>query len=165
MNHWKNDELDFFHFDHDRDRLNYNILITAGQIKNQFMDLLSPFDLTLTQFQVLQILDLQNGKAISTLHLREQMLDKMSDTPKIVARLLKKGLVIKHTSGSDRRLVDIFLSEAGKNLLEHVLTSMREPRAYSFPLSQKEVHTLNQLLNKIRLTPPKKKRSYRKKIN
>jgi DNA-binding MarR family transcriptional regulator len=157
MKQWRQDELDFFPFRHNRERLNSNILITAGLIKNQLMELLAPFDLTPTQFQALQILDLQNGKAISTLHLRERMLDKMSDTPKIVDRLIKKGLVNKNTSHSDRRLVDIYLTDSGKSLLNQVDIALREAKATSAALTPKEVQTLNFLLNKIRLAPPKTK--------
>lgn len=158
MKKWRQDELDYFQFEHDRDRLNSNILMTAGLVKNQMMEWLAPFDLTLAQYQALQILNLQNGKAISTLHLRERMLDKMSDTPKIVDRLLKKGLVQKNTSKADRRLVDICINSAGVHLLEKIRVNLALGPETSSSLTQKDVEALNSLLCKIRLAPPKKKR-------
>lgn len=158
MKQWRQDDLDYFQFEHERDRLNSNLLMTAGLFKNQMMELLAPFDLTLTQYQALQILNLQKGKAISTLHLREHMLDKMSDTPKIIDRLLKKGLVRKSVSSIDRRLVDIYLSEEGKNLLGNIQDALIKAREISAALTPKEVETLNFLLNKARLAPPKKRR-------
>jgi MarR family transcriptional regulator, 2-MHQ and catechol-resistance regulon repressor len=158
MKQWRQDDLDYFQFDNLRERLNSNILLTSSVVKNQLAVILAPYDLTLTQYQALQILKLQNGLAISTLHLRERMLDKMSDTPKIVDRLLKKGLVFKNTSNADRRLVDIFLSPSGKSLLEEIEHRSNLTWNTSAALTLKEVETLNHLLNKIRLAPAKKSR-------
>lgn len=157
MKQWRQDELEFFSFENDRDRLNSNLLLTSGVIKNQLMSMLTPFDLTLTQYQALQVLNLQQGKAISTLHLRERMLDKMSDTPKIVERLIKKGLVVKEVSSKDRRLVDIYITEAGQKLLSEIQTVSHTTQNTSASLSGKEVATLNHLLNKLRLAQAKKR--------
>lgn len=157
MKQWRQDELDFFPFENERDRLNSNVLLTSGAIKNQLMMLLAPFDLTLTQYQALQVLNLQQGKAISTLHLRERMLDKMSDTPKIVERLIKKGLVVKEISAKDRRLVDIYITEAGQNLLGEIQSANQKSQQTSSSLTGKEVATLNYLLSKLRLGPAKKR--------
>ncbi len=157
MKQWRQDELDFFPFENDRDRLNSNVLLTSGAIKNQLMMLLAPFDLTLTQYQALQVLNLQQGKAISTLHLRERMLDKMSDTPKIVERLIKKGFVVKEISAKDRRLVDIYITEAGQNLLVEIQSAIQKSQQTSSSLTGKEVTTLNYLLSKLRLGPAKKR--------
>jgi len=157
MKQWRQDELDFFPFENERDRLNSNVLLTSGAIKNQLMILLAPFDLTLTQYQALQVLNLQQGKAISTLHLRERMLDKMSDTPKIVERLIKKGFVVKEISAMDRRLVDIYITEAGQNLLGEIQSAIQKSQQTSSSLTGKEVTTLNYLLSKLRLGPAKKR--------
>jgi len=157
MKQWRQDELDFFPFENDRDRLNSNLLLTSGGIKNQLMLMLAPFDLTLTQYQALRVLNLQQGKAISTLHLRERMLDKMSDTPKIVERLIKKGLVVKEISLKDRRLVDIYITEAGQRVLAEIQSSLQTARQTSSSLTGKEVTTLNYLLSKLRLGPVKKR--------
>lgn len=157
MKQWRQDELDFFPFENDRDRLNSNVLLTSGAIKNQLMMLLAPFDLTLTQYQALQVLNLHQGKAISTLHLRERMLDKMSDTPKIVERLIKKGFVVKEISAKDRRLVDIYITEAGQNLLGEIQSAIQKSQQTSSSLTGKEVTTLNYLLSKLRLGPAKKR--------
>jgi len=66
MKQWRQDELDFFPFENDRDRLNSNLLLTSGGIKNQLMLMLAPFDLTLTQYQALQVLNRERPSAPST---------------------------------------------------------------------------------------------------
>lgn len=153
MKHWKTDELNRFHFVHEEDRLRANLLVSASWLKNSMNHLLKTFDITLTQYNALQILKHHKPKPLSTLHLREEMLEKMSDTPKIVDRLLKKGLVNKTTSSHDRRLVDITITEAGLELLKRIDQHHEGMHEITGSLSENEVHQLNQLLSKLRLAP------------
>ena len=76
-------------------------------------------DITGQQYNILRILR-GAGKPISTLQIRERMLDKMSDTSRIVDRLVLKGLVQKTTCKNDKRLVDVNISPKGKKLLEKI---------------------------------------------
>ncbi|MCP2937522.1 hypothetical protein NK983_32990, partial [Salmonella enterica subsp. enterica serovar Typhimurium] len=46
------------------------------------------------------------------------MLDKMSDTSRIVDRLLKKELVKKTICATDKRLVDVTITAKGLGLLD-----------------------------------------------
>jgi len=78
------------------------------------------------------------------------MLDKMSDTSRIVDRLIKKELVKKTTCKADRRLVDIVISDKGRKLLEKLDTCSEEMDAVFKNLSIAEAKKLNQLLDKIR---------------
>ncbi|MEP7258989.1 MAG: MarR family transcriptional regulator, partial [Flavitalea sp.] len=77
-------------------------------------------------------------------------LDKMSDTSRIVDRLLKKQLVEKMTSKSDRRLVDVTITEKGLKLLEKLDGFSDEIDAQFSSLSIEEAETINQLLDKLR---------------
>jgi DNA-binding MarR family transcriptional regulator len=78
------------------------------------------------------------------------MLEKMSDTSRIVDRLITKGLVKKLTCKTDRRLVDIIISEKGKKLLEKLDQRQDEMDAVLGNLSEKEAATLSDLLDKVR---------------
>jgi DNA-binding MarR family transcriptional regulator len=87
---------------------------------------------------------------MSTQQIRERMLDKMSDTSRIVDRLVVKGLVKKATCKSDRRLVDITITEKGKKLLERLDERQDELDNIIGNLSRKEAMVLSDLLDKIR---------------
>ncbi len=78
------------------------------------------------------------------------MLDKMSDTSRIVDRLVKKELVKKGTCKEDKRLVDVNISEAGLAVLASI--DKREHEMYDFMknISSEEAETLSNLLDKIR---------------
>ena len=78
------------------------------------------------------------------------MLDRMSDTSRIVDRLVLKGLVKKSTCKLDRRLVDIVITDKGKKLLEKMDQYSGQMDAIMANLTEQEAKTLNELLDKIR---------------
>jgi DNA-binding MarR family transcriptional regulator len=106
-------------------------------------------NITGQQFNILRILR-GAGKPISTLQIRERMLDNMSDTSRIVDRLVLKSLVKKSLCPGDKRLVDVVITEKGKKLLERMDKYETEMDAIFGKLNESEVKTLNKLLDKIR---------------
>lgn len=82
------------------------------------------------------------------------MLDKMSDTSRIVDRLIIKGLAKKIICQSDKRLVDVSITEKGKKVLEKIDQQEDELESIVHSLSEPEARTLNKLLDKMRM--PKK---------
>ncbi|HRN57884.1 MAG TPA: MarR family transcriptional regulator, partial [Agriterribacter sp.] len=106
--------------------------------------------ITPQQFNILRILRGAYPKPISTMQIRERMLDKMSDTSRIVDRLTGKGLANKKTCLSDKRLVDIAITPKGMAVLERLDQRNEEMDALLCALQEPEVQLLNQLLDKIR---------------
>ena len=106
-------------------------------------------DITSQQFNILRILR-GAGEALSTLQIRQRMLDKMSDTSRIVDRMVKKGLTKKGVCKSDKRLVDVTISDKGIALLEKMDECQEEMDAILKNLSEDEAKMLNVLLDKIR---------------
>jgi DNA-binding MarR family transcriptional regulator len=90
------------------------------------------------------------GEPLSTLQIRQRMLDKMSDTSRIVDRMVLKGLVKKVVRATDKRLVDVSLAEKGLNLLKELDEYQAEMDSILKNLSEQEAQTLNMLLDKIR---------------
>ncbi len=78
------------------------------------------------------------------------MLDKMSDTSRIVDRLIAKGLLKKGTCKTDRRLVDVMITDKGKKILERLDERQDELDKVIGNLSEEEAATLSKLLDKIR---------------
>jgi DNA-binding MarR family transcriptional regulator len=78
------------------------------------------------------------------------MLDKMSDTSRIVERMLKKGLVEKKICSTDKRMVDVILSKEGYTILEKIDMKNTEMDNILQRLSADEAETLNRLLDKMR---------------
>jgi MarR family transcriptional regulator, 2-MHQ and catechol-resistance regulon repressor len=78
------------------------------------------------------------------------MLDKMSDTSRIVDRLLVKGLVKKSTCPKDKRLVDVLITEKGQKLLKKIDSEADHIAEIMGNLSDKEAEQLSNLLDKLR---------------
>jgi len=111
--------------------------------------LFDEWDITPQQFNILRILR-GAGQPLSTLQIRQRMLDRMSDTSRIVDRLVKKGLVKKSICKLDRRLVDVIITDKGKKLLEKIDQYSDQMDAIMKNLTEQEAQTLNELLDKIR---------------
>jgi MarR family 2-MHQ and catechol resistance regulon transcriptional repressor len=127
-----------------------NILYTNNWLVEQTRLMLQGEELTKQQFNVMRILRGSNPEPLSTLQIRERMLDKMSDTSRIVDRLVKKGFAHKQTCKNDKRLVDIFISEDGLEKLK-VLDSKESLIEKSMAnLTEEEANLLSNLLDKAR---------------
>jgi DNA-binding MarR family transcriptional regulator len=126
-----------------------NLIYTFNWVTEQTKNLFEKYGLTAQQFNILRILR-GAGEPLSTFQIRQRMLDKMSDTSRIVDRLIIKGLVKKNISKIDKRLVDVSITEKGKKLLAKLDGHQDEMDAVLSNLSDSEAKTLNKLLDKIR---------------
>jgi len=126
-----------------------NILYTSNWILERLKEFLASEDITHQQYNILRIL-YNSETPLSTLKIREQMLDKMSDTSRIVERLLKKGLVNKQVCANDKRLVDVTISEKGIQLLQRLDAELHVIDAITSNFSTGDLDIINQLLDKIR---------------
>lgn len=126
-----------------------NIIYTYNWINEKMKVFFDKENITAQQFNILRILR-GAGKPISTLQIRERMLDKMSDTSRIVDRLVLKGLAKKSVCKADKRLVDVSISDKGLKLLSKLDTYQDDMDAVMQNLSATEAKTLNILLDKIR---------------
>ena len=126
-----------------------NIIYTYNWMNEKMKKVFDAEGITGQQYNILRILR-GAAKPISTLQIRERMLDKMSDTSRIVDRLVLKGLAKKNVCKNDKRLVDVSISLKGMNLLDKIDKHEKDMDAILGTLSDAEAKTLNKLLDKIR---------------
>ena len=138
-------------FRNDYQKAIVNLIYTYNWVIEKNKQFFERGDITMQQYNILRILR-GAGKPLSTLQIRQRMLDKMSDTSRIVDRLLKKGLVQKVICETDRRLVDVSISEKGIQLLTELDQHNGDLDAILGNLSEEETKMLNDLLDKIRNT-------------
>ncbi|NDB53123.1 MAG: MarR family transcriptional regulator [Chitinophagaceae bacterium] len=127
-----------------------NLLYTSGWLRDRMKVLFDKEDITAQQFNILRILRGSFPTPLSTLQIRDRMLEKMSDTSRLVDRLVVKGLVKKITAETDRRLVDVLITEKGKKLLSRIDAQQTEMDAILNNLTEKEAEQLSELLDKMR---------------
>jgi DNA-binding MarR family transcriptional regulator len=126
-----------------------NLIYTFNWMNERIKTMLDQYDITPQQFNILRILR-GAGMPISTLQIRQRMLDKMSDTSRIVDRLLKKELVQKVVCEDDRRLVDVTISKNGMQLLDRIDAHQDDMDSVFKNLNEEQAITLNKLLDTIR---------------
>ena len=126
-----------------------SLIYTYNWLNEKLKTFFDRFGLTSQQFNILRILR-GSGQPLSTLQIRQRMLDRMSDTSRIVDRLVKKGLAQKVICSTDKRLVDVTLTESGFELLKDLDQYEEEMDSMIKNLSEHEADTLNLLLDKLR---------------
>ena len=133
-------------------KMGINLLYTANWLNERIGRVLTTEDITQQQYNILRILR-GSEVPLSTLQIRERMLDKMSDTSRIVDRLIVKELVQKAACKSDKRLVDITLSQKGLALVQKLDQFNDQIDAILKGVTETEAATLNQILDKLRSLP------------
>lgn len=111
---------------------------------------LKEFGLTHEQYNVLRIL---KGKYPDQMCVRDiacRMIEKNSNVPRIVDRLVLKKLVKRSTSAIDKRETVITLTQSGITILEASTEMVNKLMDGHVSISQEEAKSLNCLLEKIR---------------
>ena len=112
---------------------------------------LHPFGLSLQQFNVLRILRGRNGVAASLESITEDMIHRVSNTSRIVDKLLEKAFVKRAVCLENRRKVNIFITQKGLRLLKKIDKIINQTEeTLTASLSKKEMDQLLQLLNKLK---------------
>lgn len=136
-------------FRNEYQKASINIIYTFNWLNEKMRGLFEEHELTSQQFNILRILR-GAGQPLSTLQIRQRMLDKMSDTSRIVDRLIVKGLVKKSVCKTDKRLVDVVITDKGKKLLSKLDEYQDDMDKVIGNLTDEEAKQLNFLLDKIR---------------
>ncbi|MFO7744650.1 MAG: MarR family transcriptional regulator [Psychroflexus sp.] len=128
-----------------------NLLFTENWITDEITTTLKPFDITTQQFNVLRILKGMKGRPSSLQTIQERMINKMSNTTRLVDKLIKKNFVQREQCESNRRKVDITITKEGIEALEEINKVVDESESkLTESLTQDELKQLNHLLNKLR---------------
>jgi DNA-binding MarR family transcriptional regulator len=145
------EEIKQSHFESDHQRAVLNLLFTYGWLKEQLALWLKPYGLTAQQFNVLRILRGQHPEAVTTWEIRDRMLDKMSDTSRLVDRLAKMQVVDKCTNSGDRRLVDVRINDRGLELLARIDVDQNAPfDRMKGAITDEQAQVLSDLLDRLR---------------
>lgn len=107
-------------FKSEHHKLAVNIIYTHGWLVSRLSAVLKPKGLTIAQFNILRILRGQHPDPATISLLQDRMLDKMSDTSRLVERLRAKGFVERTADALDRRRVAVRITSEGLSLLEEI---------------------------------------------
>ena len=103
-----------------------NIMRTAGVLTQQLTDLLQPFDLSTTQYNVLRILRGAGDAGVTCKDISGRMVTREPDITRLLDRLEKRALITRDRARSDRRFITVRLTGAGLELVNLLDRPVRE---------------------------------------
>lgn len=132
------------------EKLVVNLLYTSGWLYNLNAARLKKYDITPEQYNVLRILRGAFPKPMMLGEISCRMLDKSSNSTRLVEKLRQKDFVKRDICPENRRQVDIMITEKGLGVLTMVdneediwLDNLKN-------LTENEVNDMNRLLDKLR---------------
>lgn len=128
-----------------------NIMYSASWLGGEMKRALEDFDLSWQQFNIMRILKGQKGHPASLKLLTTRMIDKTSNTSRLIDKLLNKKYVERLICPEDRRKVEISLTEDGIKIVQLATKAMdRNMQALFKHMPEKDLDTLNNLLDLMR---------------
>ena len=92
-------------------KLTINLLYSANWASDIITEALKPFGISLQQFNVLRILRGQKKQPANLSTINSRMISKMSNTTRLVDKLITKGYTERSICTSNRRKVEITITE------------------------------------------------------
>lgn len=129
-----------------------NVLYTAWWLKTLMSKELKGFGLTHEQYNVLRILRGKHPESMCVKDIGSRMIEPSSNVPRIIDRLVIKKLVKRANSEIDKRETVITLTQSGIAVLEATTSKVNELMETDVQMTEKDATSLNQLLEKLRLT-------------
>ena len=131
-------------------KLALNLMYTTKWLEYKQLESFKEHDITPQQYNVLRILRGQQGNPIKVSDITERMLDKSSNTSRLVDKLLAKNLAKRTSCESDRRAVDVVITEEGLALLKVLDTFIEDWENRFNIISEEEAEQISALLDKLR---------------
>lgn len=127
-----------------------NVMYTAYWLKSSFTAELKEFDITLEQFNVLRILRGSHPEQLCVKDIGSRIIEKSSNVPRILDRLVLKKLARRTTSKEDKRETLISITEKGLELLAQATAKVDAVRERMLGITEEDAAALSELLEKMR---------------
>ena len=137
-------------FNSEFEKLYVNLIYTSGILESGSIQRFKQFGISPQQYNVLRILRGSGAKPLMLGDIASRMIDKNSNTTRLVEKLRLKGYVRREICSNNRRQVDILITKKGQDLLADMEKDLNSWFNSLQTLTQGEAATINQLLDKLR---------------
>ena len=128
-----------------------SVVRTASTLMDRVEDLLKPYGISGTQYNVLRILRGAGDDGLCRNELRDRMLTRMPDMTRLLYRMEEAGLVTRSRERDDRRMVLTQITARGRELLSQLDRPMNElHRKQLAQLDDEQLRSLIDLLTLVR---------------
>lgn len=126
-----------------------HLVLVNNKINETISVALKPFEVSIEQFNVLRILKGQKSQPANLSTINERMVTKMSNTTRLIDKLILKKFVNRVPCKTNRRKIEISITEEGKLALEKMSVAVTNSQNQLLEsLSKEELNILNNLLDK-----------------
>lgn len=128
-----------------------NLLYTSNKIFDEMNAITKEFDLSIQQFNVLRILNGAKEKTVNLNYIQSRMIHKMSNTTRLVDKLVERELVSREICKENRRKIEVKISQKGEKFLSKInnIVDTKE-QEFCKNLDINEIEEIQRLLNKLR---------------
>jgi len=144
------DEIKTTKFQSEIQKAHLNVIFSAGWVRARINNSLKPFGLTLEQLNVLRIVRGKHPDGIRVKDITNRMLDRSSNTTRIIDRLVEKGLTLRLSSDRDGRERAIILTANGYDMLQDIEMAWETDTPHIARITAEEALLLSDLLDKLR---------------
>lgn len=137
-------------FTDERHRATVNLLYSAYWLKHNLSVALKEQDLTLEQHNVLRILRGSHPTQLCVKEIGSRIVEKSSNVPRIIDRLVAKKLAKRVQSKEDKRETLVSLTEKGIAAIEKAKKTVEDLTYETVNITEEEANALNELLEKMR---------------
>lgn len=131
-------------------KLMLNINFTSSYLNTLLSEKLKPFHLSPHQYNVLRILKGRHPESYCNHEITKRMIDKSSNATRIVDKLLEKQLVSRTEDSTDRRLVNIKITEKGLQLIESINLNAETYASTFATITEAQAKMMNEWLDQMR---------------
>ena len=124
---------------------NKNVIIalikSSCEVNDKLILTLKPFGVSIQQFNVLRILRGQKGVAANLSTVQQHMINKMSNTTRLIDKLIEKSFVKRTICKENRRKIELFITTEGLtflNQLDPIIDQAEEEMVGHFKEGEKE---------------------------
>ncbi len=137
-------------FEDEYQKASINLLFSGSWFSGHIGRSLKTFGISQQQFNILRILK-GAQKPLSVKELTSRMLDRSSNASRLVDKLLDKRFVERTVCQTDRRQVEVAITEKGIDLIDKASKAVKEITQNIFSnLSKNEAKELSRLLDLLR---------------
>jgi len=145
------DVLQTNRFRNEQHKASLNILFSAYWLKSNLSYAIKDGDLTMEQYNVMRILKGKHPEKMCIKDIAGRMIERNSNVPRIIDKLLAKKLVKRSVSKTDKRETLVALTEKGLTNVESTTQVLNALSDSLIKLTEAEAGILNDLLEKMRL--------------
>ncbi len=131
-----------------------NLKRTSNQLSDGFEQMLKPYGITGTQYNVLRILRGSEPNGLCRNEVSDRLINRMPDATRLLDRMEEAGLVTRARGTDDRRLVKTHITPKGLDLVNSLDSVVEQENAKQLAhLSESQLRTLIEILTDIRNAP------------